>query len=154
MKFMEKLTIFIERVWQQKKKIVLVTGVFDLLHQEHIIFLVKAKEAGDVLVVGIETDKRVKKLKGIDRPINDQFKRQQQVGDLPVVDLAFILPEGFSSKQEQLNLLKLIKPQILAVSSHTLHLKQKRLLMRQVGGKVRVVYQHNPNISTTLMLRW
>ncbi len=56
-------------------KIVLVTGVFDLLHQEHVIFLAKAKSGGDLLIVAIESDMRVKKIKGNDRPIQGQADR-------------------------------------------------------------------------------
>ena len=60
-------------------KKILVTGVFDLLHQEHINFLTKAKAVGDILVVGLETDTRVKQLKGFNRPINSTKDRLQNL---------------------------------------------------------------------------
>ncbi|MBU2543686.1 adenylyltransferase/cytidyltransferase family protein [Patescibacteria group bacterium] len=149
---MEKLIVFTKRAKRQKKKIVLVTGVFDLLHQEHKSFLIKAKTAGDVLIVGIESDKRVKKIKGTHRPVHNERERLQQLVFLPQVDLAFVLPEKFSTTQDHLALLKLIRPQVLAVSSHTPYLESKRQLMAQVGGEVRVVYQQRPSVSTTQIL--
>jgi len=133
-------------------KVVLVTGVFDLFHQEHQNFLRKAKAEGDLLVVGVETDRRVRKNKGAGRPIDDQQKRLQQLQLFPVVDLAFILPEKFDTPQDHLTLLEKIRPQLLAVSSHTPHLREKQRLMRKIGGEVRVVHKQNPKISTTQIL--
>ena len=54
------------------KKIVLATGCFDILHPAHLEFLALAKEQGDVLIVGLETDARVRQLKGKDRPNHHQ----------------------------------------------------------------------------------
>lgn len=149
---MEKIIAFLNQAHQQKKKIVLVTGVFDLIHQEHREFLRKAKAAGDVLIVGLEADVRVQELKGDERPINDQNKRQQQLQNLSVVDLAFVLPEDFCTKQERLDFLKLVKPDVLAVSSHTSFLKEKKELMGEIGGEVQVVHEFNPDISTTKLI--
>lgn len=139
----------LQRLWKRKRRVVLVTGVFDLFHQEHQNFLRKAKAEGEVLVVGIESDVRVKKNKGQSRPVNDETHRLQQLQLFSEVDLAFILPEKFDAPQDHLALLKLIKPQVLAVSSHTPHLVEKQRLMKQVGGEVKVVYEQNPEVSTT-----
>lgn len=146
---MEKLIAFIKQARQEKKTIVLVTGVFDLLHREHINFLKKAKQVGDILIVGVESDARVKKTKGERRPVEGQKQRQQKVVILKIADAVFVLPEKFNTPQQHLALLKIVRPQILAVSSHTPHLKEKRQLMKQVGGEVRVVYEQNLEISTT-----
>ncbi|MBT3512107.1 MAG: adenylyltransferase/cytidyltransferase family protein [Candidatus Pacebacteria bacterium] len=149
----EKWFSSLKQIQSQDRRVVLVTGVFDLFHQEHQNFLRKAKLEGDLLVVGIETDDRVKKNKGLSRPIDDQQKRLQQLQLFPVVDLAFILPEKFDTAQEHLALLKLIKPQVLAVSSHTPYLEEKQRLMKKVGGEARVVYRQNPDISTTRLTK-
>jgi D-glycero-beta-D-manno-heptose 1-phosphate adenylyltransferase len=142
----------LQKLWKRGQRVVLVTGVFDILHQEHKNFLTKARQAGDILVVGLESDLRVKQLKGKHRPIENESIRLSNVSQFPVVDFAFILPEKFTCDQEHLNLLRLIKPDVLAVSSHTLHLKEKKRLMRQVGGRVVVVHKHNPKVSTTKIL--
>lgn len=89
---------------------VLVTGVFDVLHLEHEYFLRQAKALGGRLVVGIESDLRVKKLKGPDRPINAQATRCQNLRDLGIADEVFVLPEQFNTSDDHRALLQKIKP--------------------------------------------
>lgn len=141
------------RYHSQHKSIVLVTGVFDILHQEHIIFLKKARAVGDVLVVGIESDQRVSQIKGDDRPIHHQQVRLDQIRKLRIADLVFILPENFSTPNTHEQLISQIKPNILAVSSHTNHLDKKDSILRKYGGRVKIVHQHNPQISTTNLIK-
>ena len=136
-----------------KSKKVLVTGVFDLLHEEHLIFLRKAKKLGDWLIVGIESDKRVKEIKGSNRPINDQNKRKANLEFEQIADEIFILPEQFSNKEDHIKLITEINPTVLAVSSHTAHLDKKEKIMKLIGGRVEVIHDHNPDISTTLILK-
>lgn len=148
----QRLLKRIQQCKQEGKVVVLATGVFDLLHEEHRRFLQKAKKAGDILIVGIETDVRVKQMKGTDRPVNNQYRRLEAVKRLDYVDLAFLLPEAFSTPQAHEQLIAEIKPDILAVSSHTSHLEAKRRILEKYGGSVKVVHQHNPAISTTLLI--
>ncbi len=147
-KQVQKLLVVAHR---HRQKIVLVTGVFDLLHSEHIRFLQAARKVGDCLVVGIESDRRVQELKGEGRPINAQTTRQKNLEELSLANAVFVLPEKFSSSRDHLALVKLIKPDILAVSSHTPHLTEKRAIMSQVGGRVVTVLPHNPTVSTTML---
>ncbi len=136
-----------------KKRVILVTGVFDLLHSEHIEFLKSAKALGEQLVVGIESDNRVRKLKGEGRPVQTAVVRKKMIEALGFVDEVIILPNLFETDEDHLQLLKSIKPAILAVSSHTPHLNSKRRLMNSVGGMVVIVRKHNPNVSTTKTLQ-
>lgn len=130
---------------------VLVTGVFDVLHQEHVNFLLAAKELGE-LIIGVESDKRVRELKGESRPINGAAVRVQNLLDLGIASEVFILPDSFSDQRDHKSLLDAVHPDILAVSSHSNHLDAKRRLMQDIGGRVEVVHQHNPMISTTKLL--
>lgn len=134
------------------EQVILVTGVFDLLHQEHENFLRKAKALGGKLVVGVESDSRVRKIKGLGRPINAQALRCQNIRNLAIADEVFVLPEEFNSPDDHRVLLSKIKPTILAVSSHSPHLSAKERLMQEIGGKVVVVHEHNPEISTTKLI--
>jgi rfaE bifunctional protein nucleotidyltransferase chain/domain len=143
----------VNQAHQRGKKVVLVTGVFDILHAEHQTFLRKAKAVGDVLVVGVESDARVKVMKGEARPINPEETRRQQVAESGSPDAVFILPEAFSSLEHYQGLVHHLKPAILAVSSHTAFLDRKQALMAEVGGEVKVVHDHNPAISTTILLQ-
>lgn len=136
----------------QPIKRVLVTGVFDILHQEHQLFLEKAKALGGELWVGLESDTRVKQIKGPDRPINNQDVRQQNLEALGIADHVFILPEQFSQPADHERLIAELKPDVLAVSSHTDHLDKKQALLAKFGGQVVIVHQHNPAVSTTQLL--
>lgn len=138
---------------KQGKEIVLVTGFFDLLHKEHKKFLQRAKRAGDTLIVCVESDSRARKIKGEDRPIEDQEKRANRLDILPYVDHVLLLTEEFSNDHEYSKLIRDIKPDIYAVSEHTLHQDKKRRMAMEHGGQLRVVYKYNPDISTTQTLQ-
>jgi rfaE bifunctional protein nucleotidyltransferase chain/domain len=142
----------VQHARQNNQTLVLATGVFDILHQEHLHFLEKAKAVGDVLLVGIESDQRVRQLKGEGRPINTELIRWQNLDQLRLADAVFVLPDQFGNREDYVLLIETIRPQILAVSSHTLHIDRKQAVMKLVGGEVRVVHDHNPAISTTQIL--
>ena len=135
----------------EKSQKILVTGVFDILHQEHLLFLQKAAALGD-LYIGIESDVRVRKIKGEGRPVNSQEVRKSNLDSSQLAKGVFILPESFDSPDAHRKLLQEIKPDVLAVSSHTAHLESKSRLMQEIGGRVEIVHQHNPEISTTKIL--
>ncbi len=137
---------------QNDKKLVLVTGVFDILHKEHINFLQKAKQAGDLLVAGVETDKRVRALKGPDRPINSEQRRVKNLDRLGIADGVFLLPANFDDPEEHRAFIRKIAPDVLAVSSHTPHLQQKREIMQGIGAELQVVHQYNPELSTSKII--
>lgn len=145
---------------QQDKTIVLATGFFDLLHSEHINFLQKAKAAGDVLIVAVESDERARKLKGEGRPIETQQLRCSHVlqchcdtASQPLVDYVLALPPDFDNFAAYDSLMSAIRPEVYAVSSHTTHLKSKSFLVEKYGGKLIVVHDFNPSISTTQIIQ-
>ena len=128
------------------------TGVFDVLHDEHRNFLQAAKKAGDLLIVGLEPDARVKLLKGEGRPVNGIENRLKNLDDWQIADALFVLPEDFGRKEHQESLIARLKPAILAVSSHTLHQDRKAAVMEKYGGELRVVHRHNPAVSSTKII--
>lgn len=134
------------------REVILATGVFDILHKEHINFLQKAKALGGRLIVGIESDVRVRQIKGSTRPINPQSLRVENIEKLGIADTVFVLPEEFSKPEHHRELLRKIRPTILAVSANTPHLESKQQLMQEIGGRVVIVHQHNPAISTTQII--
>lgn len=93
---------------QQGKKIVFTNGVFDLLHKGHIFSLSQAAKEGDKLVIGLNSDSSVKKLKGISRPINDQDARALLLASLVMVDAVVIFEE-----ETPLKLITSILPDVL-----------------------------------------
>jgi len=92
-------------------------------------------------------------MKGSSRPVYSEQERKRNLEQLKIADLVFVLPEEFSTPTDHLNLLKQIKPAVLAVSSHTAYLDTKKKLMSKVGGEVRVVREYNPDFSTTKLLQ-
>lgn len=149
---MQNLEEFLSSRQEKNKTLTLVTGVFDVLHQEHELFLQKAKATADLLVVGLESDFRVKKMKGEGRPINEQNKRHINLNKLQIADYIFILPEQFSKPEDHINLIAKIKPNFMAVSSHTSHQKEKQLILDQFGAKLLIVHEYNPQFSSTKII--
>ncbi len=82
------------------KKIVFTNGCFDILHAGHVKLLAKAKGFGDYLMVGLNSDESVKRLKGNNRPINDQESRIKLLEAMEAVDLVVLFdqdtPEGIN----------------------------------------------------------
>ena len=80
--------------WQgDGKKVVFTNGVFDLLHIGHITYMAKAAELGDKLIIGLNADASVKRLKGDDRPVNDQNSRALLLAALFFVDAIVVFEE-------------------------------------------------------------
>jgi rfaE bifunctional protein nucleotidyltransferase chain/domain len=87
---------------------VFTNGCFDLLHRGHIYYLARARELGDPLVVGLNSDESVTRLKGPGRPLNNQQSRAEVLAALAVVDYVIIFEED-----TPLQLINLLKPRIL-----------------------------------------
>lgn len=101
----------IEKVneWKsQGKRIAFTNGVFDLLHKGHIFSLTQAAKQGDILIVGLNSDQSVKRLKGESRPINDQNARSLLLAALVMVDAVAIFEED-----TPLQLITSIMPDVL-----------------------------------------
>lgn len=80
--------------WQSEgKKVVFTNGVFDLLHIGHITYLAKAAELGDKLIIGLNADSSVKRIKGESRPVNDQSSRAAILAALFFVDAIVVFEE-------------------------------------------------------------
>lgn len=95
--------------WQQQGfNVVFTNGCFDLLHKGHILYLEEASQQGDKLLVAINADKSVRKLKGKHRPIKDQDNRALIMAALSFVDMVVIFNE-----ETPLELIKMVTPDVL-----------------------------------------
>jgi len=97
---------FLEK--NKNSKIVFTNGCFDILHSGHVHYLNEAKALGDVLFVGLNSDASVRRLKGEDRPVNDESERQYVLSNLKAVDFVEIFTED-----TPYNLIKEVNPNIL-----------------------------------------
>ena len=96
---------------------VMVNGTFDVLHPGHVALLNTARSYGDYLIVAIDTDRRVRELKGDGRPVNNQNDRKIMLSNLKAVDFVVI----FDSKEELIDYMKLYKPQVYVKGSDWKH---------------------------------
>jgi D-beta-D-heptose 7-phosphate kinase/D-beta-D-heptose 1-phosphate adenosyltransferase len=104
----DEISFIVNELKNKDKKIVFTNGCFDILHVGHVKYLEKAKEFGDVLILGLNSDDSVKKLKGNTRPINTQDDRSYILASLEVVDYVVIF-----DNDTPLDLINLIKPDVL-----------------------------------------
>jgi D-beta-D-heptose 7-phosphate kinase/D-beta-D-heptose 1-phosphate adenosyltransferase len=130
-----------------KKKIVFTNGCFDLLHPGHLKILNESKKKGDILIVGLNSDKSVKNLKGKTRPIINQLDRANILSSLNVVDYVIIFDE-----KTPLNIIKSIKPDIITKGSDY---KNKNIVgsnyIKKRGGKI-ILIPNYKNYSTSKII--
>lgn len=90
---LQELQYQVKRWRLQNKKIVFTNGVFDILHQGHIASLSEAATKGHILIVGVNSDASVKRLKGKDRPVNDETSRLLLLASLVLTDAIILFEE-------------------------------------------------------------
>jgi rfaE bifunctional protein nucleotidyltransferase chain/domain len=132
-------------------RIVLTGGCFDILHIGHVRFLSEAKEMGDYLIVLLESDKSVKKLKGKNRPVFIQKERAEMLSAITSVDLVTLLPM-IENDSDYLNLIKKIKPDIIAVTEGDPHIEKKRRLAKEIGAMLKII-SHTKAFSTSKLAK-
>jgi len=104
----DEIIDIVKTLKNHNKKIVFTNGCFDILHIGHVKYLQKAKSLGDKLIVGVNSNESVKRLKGKDRPINDEYDRAYLLASLEVVDYVVIFDDDTPYE-----LIKEIKPDVL-----------------------------------------
>ena len=107
-KSFEEIEILAKKLHDKGKKIIFTNGCFDILHAGHVKYLEEAKSYGDVLILGLNADSSVRKLKGPTRPINNQDDRAYILASLESVDYVVIFEE-----ETPYELIKLIQPHVL-----------------------------------------
>jgi len=144
----EALVARIEAAKLEGARIVLANGCFDILHAGHVRYLEGARALGDLLVVGINSDAQVAKLKGSGRPILPERERAELVASLQAVDLVTIFPEPTVTE-----LLLALRPAVHAKGTdYTEETVPERDVVRSYGGQVAIVGDPK-NHSTSEMIR-
>lgn len=141
-----------KKLQSQGKSIVLAGGCFDLLHVGHITFLEKAKATGDSLFILLESDERIKKIKGENRPINNQHDRALILSAIQTVDYIILLSSDFKD-QDYASLISKLKPSIIAITKGDPNKKQKELQGQTSGSIVKEVIDVISDISTTRLVK-
>lgn len=117
------------------KRIVLANGCFDLFHVGHARYLAGARELGDFLIVGVNTDEEVRKQKGADRPFTPENERAEVISSLKCVDIVSIFPEPTVEE-----LIRAIRPDFHAKGTdYTVDTVPERDIVKECGGQVAIV---------------
>ena len=107
-----QLIRLVHQLKKRNKRIVFTNGCFDILHSGHVCYLEHAKRLGDYLIVGLNSDRSVRRIKGKGRPVNSEGDRACVLSALASVDFISIF-----SEETPLTLIKLVKPDVLVKGS-------------------------------------
>ncbi len=136
------------RLRRQRRKVVFTNGVFDVLHRGHVTYLAKAKSFGDVLIVGLNSDRSVRRLKGPERPLQKQGDRAAILSALRAVDYVVVFGEETPGK-----LIREIKPDVLVKGAdYKISEIVGARFVKSIGGSVRRV-RLTPGRSSSELLK-
>lgn len=137
----------VEKLKSEQKKIVFTNGVFDIIHRGHVEYLAEAKKFGDVLIIGLNSDESVKKIKGDKRPIVSQENRALILANLKPVDYVVIFNED-----NPYNIIKDIIPDVLIKGADW---EEGKIIgadvVKQNGGEVKRINFVENNSSTGII---
>ena len=144
----EELVSIISQMRQQARSIVFTNGCFDILHAGHVRYLTAAKDCGDVLIVGLNSDSSVSALKGPSRPINPEDDRAEVMAGLEAVDYVVIFADATAER-----LVELIKPDIYVKGGdYTVDRLPEARIAAAYGGKT-VLIPEVPGRSSSNIIK-
>ena len=127
---LEKAMDLFDPAFRENHTLVFTNGCFDILHRGHIYYLSRARALGDLLVVGLNSDGSVSRLKGPGRPVNDQNARAEVLGGLAFVDYIILF-----SEETPLQLITALRPDILVKGEEIVGYTEVKAL----GGRVETI---------------
>jgi D-glycero-beta-D-manno-heptose 1-phosphate adenylyltransferase len=129
-------------------RIVLTSGSFDLVHLGHVKYLARAKELGDVLVVGVDSDEKIRRRKGEDRPMVPEGERLEMLAHQRPVDLLYLKPED----EERWALIKAVEPDVLVLTADHSYDERERAELEEIVGEIAVI-ERQATITTSERIR-
>jgi glycerol-3-phosphate cytidylyltransferase len=125
----------VENQKKNGKKIVFTNGCFDILHVGHLTYMNEAKAQGDILIVGVNSDESVRRLKGLSRPINTEKDRAELLSGLKAVDFTVIFDED-----TPMELIDELKPSIhVKGGDYKKEDLPETIIVEKHGGEVRIL---------------
>jgi len=144
----DELAALLKRERQQGRTVVFTNGCFDLLHACHVRYLAQARALGDLLVVGVNSDESVSRLKGPGRPLNPQEDRAEVLAALECVDYVVIFEEDTPAE-----LIEALKPQVqVKGGDYRPEEVPEQKVLEAFGGRLEIV-DLVPGRSTTELIR-
>lgn len=151
LKTVEELTGIIRNLQEAGNKVVWTNGCFDIIHIGHITYLQRSRQAGDVLVIGINSDQSVRELKGPDRPIIGERERAIVLAALECVDYVTIFED-----KSPLRVIDALKPDVYAKGGdYTIDTvdQDERRLVEGYGGAIHIVPGVDDKSTTSIVQR-
>jgi D-beta-D-heptose 7-phosphate kinase / D-beta-D-heptose 1-phosphate adenosyltransferase len=146
---LDRLSARVEFLRQQRRRIVFTNGCFDILHRGHITYLNRAKSLGDVLIVGVNTDAGIRRLKGPERPINSLGDRIQVLAALSCIDYLVAFDEPTPC-----NLVEVLRPHVFVKGGdYTRERLPEAPLVEAHGGVVHILPYLNDRSTTRIIER-
>lgn len=129
-------------------RIVLTSGSFDLIHLGHVKYLAKAKELGDVLAVGVDSDAKIRRRKGDDRPMVPEGERLEMLAHQRPVDLIYLKEDD----EPRWGLIKAVEPDVLVLTEdHSYSADDQRALL-EFCGRIEVL-ERQASVTTSERIR-
>jgi len=150
----EEIKVLRKSFQAEKKRVVFTNGVFDIIHAGHVDYLIKARATGDILIVGLNSDASVKRIKGEYRPIMPQSQRAFILSNLKPVDFVVLFEEDTPAK-----LIEAIVPDVLIKGADwSLDNIAGKDIVLENGGEVKTIEfvnsQSTSNIIQTILERY
>uniref|UniRef100_A0A2R5L082 D-glycero-beta-D-manno-heptose 1-phosphate adenylyltransferase n=1 Tax=Hirondellea gigas TaxID=1518452 RepID=A0A2R5L082_9CRUS len=131
----EEASELVKKLKKNSKKVVFTNGCFDILHIGHLRYLNEARECGDILIIGVNSDDSVRRLKGSTRPINSQDDRAELLCGLKAVDYAVIFTED-----TPVEIIEALKPSIhVKGGDYKKEDLPETVVVERNGGEVRIL---------------
>jgi len=131
-----------------EKTIVLTSGSFDLIHLGHVKYLARAKELGDVLVVGVDSDAKIKSRKGADRPMVPESERLELLAHQRPVDYIFLKPLD----EPRWALIKAVRPDVLVLTADHSYSPEDLEALQEFVGRIEVLERQSA-VTTSERIR-
>jgi D-glycero-beta-D-manno-heptose 1-phosphate adenylyltransferase len=129
-------------------KVVLTSGSFDLIHLGHVKYLMRAKELGDVLAVGVDSDAKIRRRKGEDRPMVPEGERLELLAYQRPVDLIFLKQD----EEEHWALIKAVSPDVLVLTEDHSYGDEDLKALGELCGEIAVV-ERQASVTTSERIR-
>lgn len=131
----EKAASLIEEWKKEGYRVVFTNGCFDVIHAGHVQYLEQARALGDRLIVGLNSDRSVKRLKGSDRPVNDEYARACVLASLRFTDAVVVFEED-----TPLELIKALRPDVLVKGGdYAIENIVGTDFVKSIGGKTEII---------------
>ncbi len=129
-------------------KVVLTSGSFDLIHLGHVKYLMRAKELGDVLAVGVDSDAKIRRRKGEDRPMVPEGERLELLAYQRPVDLIFLKQD----EEEHWALIKAVSPDVLVLTEDHSYGDEDLKALGELCGEIAVI-ERQASVTTSERIR-